>query len=410
MPLVNTKSLGIERFGFDSPYVPPKYWVGGWSNSGYGAAVEGVDGATYYAGYNTITKVDKNGRLVWAKTDGTSSIPNIYVAKISGSFLFVAGSDASNGYIAKLSIADGSVSFARTLANFSYITDLDFDASGNIYLCGEEKVATGDFRPAAIKLTSTGTLSTARRYVKATSTTIQGVITNIKYVSNFNTQGEKIIMSGIDTTNNNSFIMIANTSLQDDLLEMHIQGTNYAVETGFLLDSSQNIYLYSHDGGVSNYTLLLKVNASGTFQWARRYTGFINNYLSGIVDLDQNIQLFVNDIGFLKINSSGTTVSSYGVDLSGGQFRIYMSDDGTIVGNGNSIFKLPYTHDVTVKNFGTTVYPTTFSTTSTSVTSTSLSYATGTSLYSDAAGSITSASNTVAWSDTVPTFTLYYAS
>lgn len=154
---------------------------------------------------------------------------------------------------------------------------------------------------------------------------------------------------------------------------------------------------------------LIKVNASGGIQWQKTIT--VPNSISFpslIIDPDQNVQVWLDSNGFVKINSSGSLVSSYGFNFYNEAFHVNSSSDGTIVANGGHIFKVPHTHDLSLTAFSTLYYPTTFTAT---VADTFLSTSSSNSLYTDVNTSMSTDSiSGLSWSSFTPSGIDWYLS
>ena len=227
-----------------------------------------------------IFKYDTSGNVQWKKLIGDSGDNDFYgsVTDSSGN-LYIAGGYSPNAGQGKANIiklnSSGVIQWQKFLASTSGYRHMAIDSSNNIYVCG-----TIDGGPADCLV--------------------------VKYNTSGSVQWQKRITRGSSNYWEGSFCIA--------------------------LDSSSNVYItgYSnHDSSSDDQPFLLKMNSSGTFQWARKFGNYggSSGNTAECCAIDQNDNVYVTgrdktntsgtDAYIVKLNSSGTVQWKRSLGING---------------------------------------------------------------------------------------------
>ena len=292
------------------PWLPNSGWIGQYSKLGnlnWQRAIGDSDATTwggdnellfssslspdeqyfYVVGHTTpgngsgiIFKYNTSGSVQWKKQIGDSDDNDFYgsVTDSSGNLYIAGGYDPNAGQgkanIIKLN-SSGVIQWQKFLAGTSGYRHMAIDSSNNIYVCG-----TIDGGPAdclVVKYNTSGSVQWQKRVTRGSSNYWEG---------------------------------------------------SYCVA----LDSSSNVYITgfsNHDSSSDDQPFLLKMNSSGTFQWARKfgnYGGSSGNTAECCI-CDQNDNVYVTgrdktntsgtDAYIVKLNSSGTVQWKRSLGING---------------------------------------------------------------------------------------------
>lgn len=225
----------------------PSQFIATGLGAGYGTAVTSLDGPSYVQSYTTTYKLNKNGRVVWARQfSGTGnkqglaidSNQNVYVAG-SGSFvvaldssgnvlwqreigtginwnsaaidtlsdtgkLYLAGTDGSYGHLACVNSSTGSVIWAKRTSTVN-VTFMSISSNSNQVLAIGYISNGTTFDSHVVKLDETGSIGWQRRMSLGTSNQVFGESTaarggstslvagfinspRVSFIADFNTQ------------------------------------------------------------------------------------------------------------------------------------------------------------------------------------------------------------------------------
>ena len=228
-----------------------------------------------------LFKLDSTGALLWQRTI-TTPTSTVYVAGIrvdsTDSNVFICGtrsvSAQSYGFVCKITSA-GAHSFSRTSSTASTFHSMAIDSSNNVYCVGYYTPSGGVL---VMKFTSTGTTSFTRRYYLSS-----GSGSSLGYGYSIACDNSFIYVTGSFGNSNYPHVMKMN-------LTGVIQWSRYAnivpslVQAGIAvgLDSSGNIYMGAGNAADSGPKCgLFKFDSSGTLQWQRDITQYINMGVMG---------------------------------------------------------------------------------------------------------------------------------
>jgi uncharacterized delta-60 repeat protein len=214
-----------------------------------------------------IVQLDKEGSLQWSRTLGTNSGTDRFyglACDSSGNVIAAGSYDAftqgsNDGVVAKYN-SSGTIQWQRTLggssSNNDSFQDVAVDSSGNVYVAGTVALSNRNQYLIA-KYNSSGTLQWQNRYGAANS--------------------------GVS-----------------------LEGSSVAV------DGSGNVYAAGYANNNSFNSTVVKLNSSGTLQWAREQTDAGFNDGRVITDSSDNVIVAVRaaaspgGLNLFKYNSSGT--------------------------------------------------------------------------------------------------------
>ena len=268
--------------------------VAGWTGPASGSNM-GVKGYVFNL---TPAGVYNKKQITISQLNSTNSYLYLYkIRKTSGGYIVVGrNSDSNIGYLAKLDTSLGVV-FQNTIYSL-YIKNCAVDSSGNIYITGLTATANDIF---VGKLSSTGTLTWATGFTTTTydfgtaiatdssaNVYVAGTIASATQgclLAKYNTTGTlqwKLTLSPTATVISNivigtsGVIYLVGNNAANTLLVMAINSSGAilwqrtvataGVGRDLVLDSSENIY------AVTGLGHIIKYNASGTLQWARKIT------------------------------------------------------------------------------------------------------------------------------------------
>ncbi|QDU82538.1 Beta-propeller repeat protein [Polystyrenella longa] len=322
-----------------------------------------------------LLKLDENGDFLWATSFGgpgaetTTGITydssgNIITYGIfgnsidldpSGSTFILNSNGNSDAFLAAYS-STGSFLWGNQFggSNSEYITDVDFDATGNIYLTGEFE-ATVDFDPGAgtenltsfgssdiflAKLTSTGDYVWAERFGNNLGDSGLGILVH----DNGDLYVTGVFSNGVDFDPGPGLVGIIADSFRDIFIARYTQagslvwaqsiaGTTYEVLRDIEQDSEGNIYLageYEHSISFENgpvtttltsptgaNSLLVKMDPEGNYVWALDFEGTYSNRIQSIaIDPFDNISMtgmFLGDVDFDPGHGTFTLSSDPGI-------------------------------------------------------------------------------------------------
>ena len=215
-----------------------------------------------------LFKYDTSGSAQWKKSIGDSG-DNVFYGSVTDSSgnLYIAGGYSPNAGQGKANIiklnSSGVIQWQKFLASTAGYRHMAIDSSNNIYVCG-----TIDGGPAdclVVKYNTSGTVQWQKRVTRGSSNHWEG-----------------------------SF--------------------------SIAVDSSSNVYITGYSNNASttdDQPFLLKMNSSGTFQWARyfgNYGASLGGNTAEACACDQNDNVYVT--GRDKTNNSGSYYDAYIVKLN----------------------------------------------------------------------------------------------
>lgn len=253
-----------------------------------------------------VTKLSKNGTLLWSKAVGAGAeTTSIYVVAIDSNGDVICGGESTeppygstDAVLLKLSGTDGSITWQREIggAGADQINGLHIDSSDNIYASIQDN---GTARAMTAKWNSSGTLQWQRTLANAGAT--------FCYAIAGDASGNTVTITR-DNTVGDGVIVKRNAS---GTLQWQRQLQNTVSSDGGAIDSSGNVYIVSQNSTLAELT---KINTSGTLVWTRKVTGALGATPSGVA-LDASGDPFVatranlggsEDTAYIaKWNSSG---------------------------------------------------------------------------------------------------------
>lgn len=298
------------------------YWVNALSESGIGDTILGIDvdasGNIYVVGTRQpivaeafVIKLNSSGSIVWQKTlVGNSTQAAFYNVKVDSiGNVYVCGTllESGPGYgflIAKYN-SSGVEQWVKTI-NLTYVDtafDIDFDASGNVYVIGGITQYPGYNDVLLTKYNTSGVLQWQKTYGDGQSQSASALKLdssgNIYYCGEKHTFGSSNYISYLNKCDSSG-----NLVWQKSLNSSY---TEYG--TGVGVDSSNNVYVCGYTfNGSANTSFFAKYDTSGNLTWQRSITSIITEAL--YVDSSDNIYLVgqltgTNNGCVIKYNSSG---------------------------------------------------------------------------------------------------------
>lgn len=276
-------------------------------------------------GYNgIITKLDTNGIAVWSRTltdslAAASQADMIQAAAVDASGnVFVCGrfknaSGGQNGFIAKYD-STGAIQWqkynADPLAAASQGTTfvgIKVDGSGNIYAGGTTRDASNNVEMLFTKWDSTGTIV----WQRASS---GGTNTGAGQAFHLDASGNSY-MAGYGNSGAYGFVVKYDTSGTLQWQQKTSSTGGYDQTAGIATDSAGNVYLIGSSRTTtpttSDRALLVKYNSAGTSQWQRGLSDAGTQFNAISIDASDNIFLYgANSAGpiYIKADTSGNLV------------------------------------------------------------------------------------------------------
>jgi hypothetical protein len=330
----------------------PLQYIATGLGAGYGSAVTSIDGPSYIQSYATTYKLNKNGRVVWARQfSGTGnkqglavdSSQNVYVA---GNSSFVASLDSS-----------GNVRWQRTIGTGISWQSLDVDSSSNrVYLAGNNGsyghiACLNSSDGSVIWGTRTSTVSVdftaikvksgSSSYVTATGYTSNGVTLDSHFVV-FDTSGNIIFQKRLSTGTAN-YVFSQSTSISPDSSELTVSGFIQSPRVNFIIGFNGSgttifsIRATSTGGYIQSDYGTIGYDASG-FLYLSFYSIFDNyipydkglGYTRFSGSTPQKTVIFENISGALRISASSTDRTIGLMGVSG--FVKVLGDDSVATG------------------------------------------------------------------------------
>ena len=241
-------------------------------------------GASSYIRDVIIVKYKENGTLEWKKTYGNSDDQYGNAIKIdsSGNFYICGRWDNGStyrGFLTKFN-SSATIQWQKQIGGRTDYEAMDMDSSGNIYIAGS--VDSGPADCLVVKYNSSGTVQWQKRITRGSSN--------------------------------------------------YYEGTN-----AIAVDSSSNVYITgfsNHSSSTDDQPFLMKLNSSGTFQWARKIGNYDDDDRVNSVACDSDDNVYVTgydansnsnrrDALVVKFNSSGTVQWKRVLGVSGAYQRGY---------------------------------------------------------------------------------------
>ncbi len=342
-----------------------KTWGGSAVDVGQGVAVDSsgniyVAGQTYSFGPASpnsaslsLLKYNPTGSLLWQRIWASTSIRSYEYGKgvavdVSGN-IYVTGQTTSFGaggidvMLLKFN-SSGSLQWQKTWGGSSGESGFGVavDASGNIYVTGEEKSFGFYGDVFLLKFNSTGSLLWQKTWGGNAESTGWGVaVDSSGYV--YLTGGTRIFGAGV-----NDILLLKFDSSGGIQWQRTWGGSSDDEGYGVAVDVSGNIYVtgktYSFGAGIAD-VLLLKFNSSGSLQWQKTWGGSDNDVGLGVA-VDSSGNTYVTgetfsfggiDVMLLKFDSSGgltwqKTWGGSGIDVGNG-VAVDSSGNALVVGS-----------------------------------------------------------------------------
>ncbi|OGI20550.1 MAG: hypothetical protein A2287_11075 [Candidatus Melainabacteria bacterium RIFOXYA12_FULL_32_12] len=274
-------------------------------NKGYANIVSEIDGTCCNPGFNTACRVNGVTSCKWAKRfnsslDELDSCGDANGASIvlddSGN-IYVTG-ETGDGSVSSLVAmklrTDGSIIWQKKYhSSDAAKNDLGYaialDDGGNVYITGESGSASNT-DVAVIKLDSDGGLVWQKRFKPNGSSGTDigwGIAINDGniYVTGQTYNGE------IASANNDIFILKLDSN-GGILWQRRFNASNTDSDDqgyGITLDDQENVYVSGYSD--LDHLVMIKVNSSGTLQWAKRYHSDGDHNRGSIVIHDGNIYI-----------------------------------------------------------------------------------------------------------------------
>lgn len=271
----------------------------------YGAGIWTNDQSNFAS---VVIKRDFMGEPLWGKAYSYNQAPaDLFPTVSSSGDIFLSGSIKSSsatnyrGGFIKVN-SSGTSSLARVIGDGQdtvYGTKCSLDSSGNIYL----SISYNIYDNALLKFNSAGTLQWGRQYVGQigadnifrTYSVNTEASTGSTYIAGYSESG------GFQGT---PVLIKINSSGTFQWARYLSNSNNVARVESSILDSSGNVYI---SGSANNYAAgyIAKFNSSGTLQWQKQFAGSV---LLPVLSADANAIYAI-------MRSNGTTILKF--DLSG---------------------------------------------------------------------------------------------
>ena len=284
-----------------------------------------ADNSSNYYGYGNTTISSNNGNptmfIAKYNSSGTAVFSRKFTNLMSSSFGFMRIGKDGNMYIArqdtlfnaprymnvmKLSVTGTpSITWQITRRNNnveSWGTDVDADASGNIYVSGSSN--PGTIEGCVIKFSSTTTTGNSGVVSWQRKLSLSGVGVYLQAIRL--DSADNVYVVATDSNSNTLYLVKYNSSgaLQ---WQRRVTGLTTNQNGQMAVDSSNNIYIIWNVSNTSN--VVLKYDSSGAIQWQRSfYTTTTNKYLYmfGVATFATNMALTGYSSGTTGVSSTVT--------------------------------------------------------------------------------------------------------
>lgn len=280
---------GYYREDTGYPWLPNSGWIGQYSDSGvlrWQRAIGGSD-ATVWGGGNELM--------------------NDCCLSSDEQYLYVVGyHDVNTGLIYKYDTS-GNIQWKKQFSdsNTNQIHGCVTDSSGNLYVAGRhQNTGASVYKGFIAKFNSSGAVQWQKIFGSSSRV-------NFRHLA-IDSSNNIYVTGSIDSGPADNLVVKYNTSGSVQWQKRITRGSsNYWESSGAIaVDSSGNVYITgfsNHDSSTDDQPFLLKMNSSGTFQWARKFGNYNSNQgqsRAESVACDKNGNVYV--IGMDKTNNSGS--------------------------------------------------------------------------------------------------------
>ena len=246
--------------------------------------------------------------------------------------------------------SNGQQQYAKSYSSGAgSVLAIDTDSSSNVYLVGNESVATGSYQSMIMKLTSAGGFTAGK--------TFGDTVGFSEEANDVVVDGSSIYMASRGNTSGGVALFVITkmpTSLASITWErkLEVSGRDFYGE-GVDVDSSGNVYVCGWGMDYPTYSnqhmVIAKYNSSGTIQWQRVYHKSGTNVYGISIAVDSSGNVYVsgaagNDAVLVKYNSSGTLQWQRALTPAGNASRYYA---GCAVDSSDNVY---LTNQITVSS------------------------------------------------------------
>jgi hypothetical protein len=265
------------------------------SMGGYALHIDSSDNIYLGCGLDSIDavviKLNTDGAIIWQRLIDIQFITSI-ITDFSGEVYVTGSRNNPNGWVAKLSASDGTITWQRDINTGSVTTRGHgiggVDSSNNIYVTGNY-IISSYFDAYIVKLNSSGTVQWQRRFSGLYGRSDGGLHIGVDSLDNVyflgytaNTSSKSnIVLIKFDTS--------GNVIWQRDIGNYQYSLTPYSLS----FDSSNNIYFVASD---ESDLLIFKVDSSGSIIWQKSFGGEQEpNYIEASWYYDGHKNIVVDD-------------------------------------------------------------------------------------------------------------------